>query len=109
MKIRMIAYQRLFTFGFYQNERIGFAAELGPDEDVSRAVLELAELAVDIHHVLDILRAIHDRYDGAFGLGDKEAMEKLGTDLKAIEELIREGRYKEVLEKYGPKYKRGRD
>ena len=109
MKIKMIAYQRLFTFGYYQNERIGFAAELGPDEDVSKAVLELAELTADIHHILDILRAVHDRLDWATRREDKEAVKELEEDRRTIKGLIREGRYKEVLEKYGPKYKGGRD
>ena len=109
MKIREITYQRLFTFGWYQNERIGFTAELGPDEDVSKAVLKLAELTVDIHHVLDILRAIHDCLDLAVDRKNEEAARKFEEDLKAVKKLIREGRFKEVLEKYGPKYRRGRD
>jgi len=109
MKIREITYQRLFTFGWYQNERIGFTAELGPDEDASKAILKLAELAVDIHHVLDVLRAIHDCLDLAIDRGDEEAIGKFEEDLRAVRKLVREGRFKEVLEEYGPKYKRGRD
>jgi len=109
MKIREITYQRLFTFGYYQNERIGFTAELGPDEDAGKAVLELAELAVDIHHILDVLRAIHDCLDLAVSQGNEEAIRRYEEDLRVVRKLIREGRFKEVLEEYGPKYKRGRD
>jgi len=107
MRIKEVIYQRLFTFGWYSNERIGFVAEIGPDEDPGQVLLQLAEFTVDVHHVLDILRAIHDRLDYATLREDKELAEGLLRDLAEIRKLIREGKLKVVIEKYADKYKRG--
>ena len=107
MRIKEVIYQRLFTFGWYSNERIGFVAEIGPDEDPGQVLLQLAEFAVDVHHVLDILRAIHDRIEYAAFRENKELTKELFKDLNEIRKLIREGKLKVVIERYAGKYKGG--
>jgi len=119
MKVKEIIYQRLFSFGFYQNERIGFVVELDEGEDENQAVVALAKKAADLHHVLDIIRAINDRRDSIAWRcseappGEKKRYEDELRELAEAEHeimvLLRKGDVPKILEKYGHLKRRWHD
>ena len=62
MKIREIEYSRLFSFADYQNERIGFKAEITDSEDPNTVIGQLFFKTLEIERIFqryrDLLREI---------------------------------------------------
>ena len=56
MRIKEVQYQRLFTLGNYNNERIGFVAEVNENEDANKVLGELFFKVLDVEDCLETYR-----------------------------------------------------
>jgi len=63
MKIKEVQYQRLFTLGKYNNERIGFVAEVDGNEDADKALGELFFKVLDVEDCLEAYRSLLEQRD----------------------------------------------
>ena len=63
MKIKEVQYQRLFTLGNYNNERIGFVAEVDDNEDADKALGELFFKVLDVEDCLEAYRSLLEQRD----------------------------------------------
>jgi len=64
VKIKVVEYSRLFSFGNYQNERIGFQAEIDETSENEKAVLgKLYMLALKLNEAFQDHRNLLNRID----------------------------------------------
>jgi len=63
MKIKEVQYQRLFTLGNYNNERIGFVAEVDDNENADRVLGELFFKVLDVEDCLEAYRRLLEDRD----------------------------------------------
>ena len=63
MRIKEVQYQRLFTLGNYNNERIGFVAEVNENEDANKVLGELFFKVLDVEDCLETYRFLLRRLD----------------------------------------------
>lgn len=103
MKIKQVEYKRLFNIGDYQNETIGFVADIVHDEE-KKAIAQLNCLALDIHSAIAKLKKLNKKIEiiystGRYGLPCESIMYK--------EKQIRN--YKDYLIKQEDKVKNSTD
>jgi len=63
MRIKEVQYQRLFTLGKYNNERIGFVAEVEENEDADKVLGELFFKVLDVEDCLEAYRRLLEEKD----------------------------------------------
>ncbi|MCD6402401.1 hypothetical protein J7L36_00900 [bacterium] len=63
MKIKEVQYQRLFTLGKYNNERIGFIAEVEENEDADEVLGQLFFKILDVEDCLEAYRRLLEEKD----------------------------------------------
>jgi len=61
MKIKSVRYERLFNVGDYQNETIGFIADVDEKENPNTAIAKLYDMVTKINRAMNELRRIAGR------------------------------------------------
>ncbi|HEC93356.1 MAG TPA: hypothetical protein ENI51_10250 [Candidatus Atribacteria bacterium] len=62
MKITQVEYKRLFNLGNYENETIGFIAEI-PSGEEKKAIAKLCGLVFDLHNAIAKLKKLKEKID----------------------------------------------
>lgn len=89
MQIKTIHYSALINLGNYSNEKIGFTAEITPDESIPDALAEL-RLMVVANASLDAEKVQNALYEGRNKLKDLEQkIRKATEEWNAIAEFLR--------------------
>lgn len=89
MQIKTIHYSALINLGNYNNERIGFTAEIAPDESIPDVLAELRQRVVT-NASLDAEKVQQTLYDGRNKLKDLESkIHKATAEWNAIAEFLR--------------------
>ena len=86
MRIKEVMYQRLFNLENYQNEKIGFVAEVAEGEDENKVMAELFFKVLQIETAFAKFRALRDSLD-FIRAQIKEVKNDLKWDFKRLYEL----------------------
>lgn len=87
MKIREVTYKRLFSFGHYQKESIGYTAELEQDEAPEKVLEALMKQATWRHHENQRIRE-EEGVDECLGYLHRDTYNILGQDKSKYHELV---------------------
>ena len=90
MKVKEVQYQRLFTLGSYNNERIGFVAEVNGEEDAGKVLGELFFKVLDVEDCLEAYRRLlEDQNRIRYDVGSvRQRIARLDERIAEMSELI---------------------
>ena len=86
MKVKEVQYQRLFTLGSYNNERIGFVAEVDGEEDAGKVLGELFFKVLDVEDCLEAYRRLLEEQN-RIELKAKTVQQRIASLEKHISEM----------------------
>ena len=95
MRIKEVSYSQLFSFGRFQNEEIGYTAEINGDENPDQVLGELRQKAVLQHHMNQQARQTREDLEH-IEIIEEDGNDSLGVlrnKLSTVRNRIREQEY----------------